>query len=451
MKKSMCSIAVISVSLGILPAATPLRADDPHDPLKAYVNKKDGAYAWTKRQDGKIGPTEYVELTLTSQKWQNMTWRHQLFILKPSTIEPRLNHTLLFITGGDWDDKLAQPINHPQKPPREAMILAMLAEVLKTPVAILRHVPRQPIYDGLYEDEIISLTFEQFLKTQDPEKVLLLPMVKSAVRAMDAVDEAVRQQWDLSAKTFTVTGASKRGWTTWLTAAVDPRVTAIAPMVFDMLNMVPQLRHQVDFWGDYSYKIHDYSDRGLPDHLNSPQGKALRDIVDPYSYRKRLMLPKLILLGTNDHYWPVDALNQYWDGLEGSKYILNLPNNRHGLKDYKRMIGTINALHQHVATGAPLPRLTWKFHTDKDQETLTVTSDVKPKTVQLWTAISKKCDFRDSQWKSSKIESVDGQYIARVQYPKSGYKAFFGETVYENNNVPYYLSTQVKVLKPMSD
>ena len=448
MKWDWSSIVVVFLVFGRLLLASPLCAENRAGPLKAYVEKKDDVYNWTIRHQGKIGPTEYVELTLTSQKWQGMTWRHQLFVLKPSTVRPEISHALLFITGGSWNDKLARPGGDATKLPGEAMVFAMLAETLRTPVAILLHVPRQPIYNGLVEDEIISYTFEQFLKTQDPEKVLLLPMVKSAVRAMDAVDEMAQQQWAMSAKTFTVTGASKRGWTTWLTAAVDHRVTAIAPMVFDMLNMSRQLEHQIDFWGDYSYKISDYSDRGLPAHLGSQQGKALRAIVDPYSYRKHLTLPKLVMLGTNDHYWPVDALNQYWDGLEGQKYILNVPNNRHGLKDLPRMIGAINALHQHAATAEPLPKLNWKFEIDGGRQTLDLKSDIVPNEVRLWSATSQKCDFRESKWKSCKIEAVEGRYTAAVELPESGYKAFFGEAVFSCGGVPYFLSTQVKVLKP---
>ena len=47
-------------------------------------------------------------------------------------------------------------------------------------------------------------------------------------------------------KEFVITGASKRGWATWTTAAVDNRVKAIMPMVIDLLNIKPSFEHH---WG----------------------------------------------------------------------------------------------------------------------------------------------------------------------------------------------------------
>ena len=37
----------------------------------------------------------------------------------------------------------------------------------------------------------------------------------------------------------------------------------------------------------------------------------------PWVYRDKLTMPKLILNGTNDPYWTLDALNLYWDDLNG--------------------------------------------------------------------------------------------------------------------------------------
>ena len=58
----------------------------------------------------------------------------------------------------------------------------MLADMMQTPIAVLRQVPQQPIFDGRKEDQIIALTFSKFFDTGETDWPLLLPMVKSAVR-----------------------------------------------------------------------------------------------------------------------------------------------------------------------------------------------------------------------------------------------------------------------------
>src|SRR5262249_47337842 len=150
------------------------------------------------------------------------------------------------------------------------------------------------------------------------------------------------QEWKSRIEGFVVTGASKRGWTTWLTAAVDPRVRGIAPMVFDNLNFDAQMPHQLKLWGKYSEQIEDYSRRGLQAQMSSERGKQLTRMVDPWFYRDRLTMPKLLINGSNDRYWATDASTLYWDDLKGDNRLLVMPNAGHALDgDRLRMFGTI--------------------------------------------------------------------------------------------------------------
>ena len=105
-------------------------------------------------------------------------------------------------------------------------------------------VPNQPLVfeqDGQQrvEDDLIAYTWMKLMKTGDPTWTARMPMVKSAVRAMDAIQAVMASDAGgrLQVDGFVVAGGSKRGWTTWLTGAVDKRVVAIVPIVIDILNV----------------------------------------------------------------------------------------------------------------------------------------------------------------------------------------------------------------------
>ena len=414
--------------------------------LQDYCSKPDATYKWVKRHERKLGDVTVTELTLTSQTWRDIVWKHQLYIFKPAELD-NSKQALMLISGGSWKASLEGPLAEGENNlPSEATVMAGVVRQFKAPVVLLSHVPFQPVFGGMTEDEIISYTFEQYLKSEDAEWPLLFPMVKSAMRAMDAVQEFAQQEWDIEVENFTVTGASKRGWTTWLTGAADPRATAIAPIVIDTLNMEAQMKHQLESWGKYSEQIQDYTNRGIQQHFDTPAGRALNAMVDPYSYRDRIVQPKLLIIGTNDRYWVLDALNLYWDDLEGEKYILYVPNNGHGVNDFGRLLGTIGNFHRKAAGQIEFPKLSWNLTENEGKLALAVESDQQPKQVMAWVATAPTRDFREVKWQSYPAELVDGEYRYSIDVPAEGYAATFGEAVYATDTLPYYLSTNVKIV-----
>ena len=197
--------------------------------LDDYVKKPDSAFAWSQTGTMETPAGTITTLALTSQVWQGITWKHELTVYDPRELA-YADAMLLFITGGDHNSK-QNDNDHKQA--------FMLAQLCGARVAVLRQVPNQPLLGDKTEDELIAETFVRYLKTKDENWPLLFPMTKSAVRAMDAL-QAFSKEKAKPVTRFVVTGGSKRGWTTWLTGAVDDRVVAIAPMVIVTLNMGKQ-------------------------------------------------------------------------------------------------------------------------------------------------------------------------------------------------------------------
>lgn len=445
----LCVVCLALVATHTANAKQPAAAPTPATALADYVSAPDGSYHWKLRRSGKFAQGSYVELTLTSQTWRNQKWRHQLYIYRPSKVTPTAG-ALMLINGGSWNDSLAEPAAEgDHNLPSETILIAQVAEALQTPVAILCQVPEQPLFDGLREDAAISYTFTKFVETGDVDWPLLLPMVKSAVRAMDAVEEFAGQQWELEIDTFLITGASKRGWTTWLTAAVDPRVSALAPLVINMLNMEPHMELQQASFGGLSDEIRDYTERGMHKLMKSPRGVELRTIVDPYSYLQQISQPKLIILGTNDRYWPVDSLNLYWNALAGEKHILYVPNNGHDITDYPRVIGAIAALYRSANVEGAMPKFDWQFDEEQESVHLQLSLEDEPLEVVAWSANSPTRDFRTSRWTSQAAAANSKQsYSIKFPRPSEGYAALFAEVKFPGKPLPVHLSSGLRVVEP---
>lgn len=427
------------------PAAKEVKVT-PKTALESYLSTEDSAYHWELKDSFNLGSVKAYDILLTSQKWREHTWKHQLTLFVPEEVS--FDGALLYITGGSLKDGMPK-WKEKEKNGSESAPFAQMAEKNRAPVAILRQVPMQPLYEGdLVEDQLISFTLHNYKQDKDPTWPLLFPMVKSAVKAMDAVQEFSKQRLKKDITEFTVAGASKRGWTTWLTGASDKRVAAIGPMVIDVLNMPVSLDYHLTAWNEYSEQINDYIKLEIPQTVNTEDGSALTEMIDPYSYRDKLTMPKLIFIGTNDEYWPVDAIKNYIDDIPGENYIQYTPNAGHDLGGGERALKALSAFFGQTLAKKPYDHLEYKLNSDKTSATLDVDSDSENlSAAYLWSANSEDRDFRDEKWDSKKLRlSKDGAVIQKVPFPKEGYEAFYIDLEYNDlNGGKYTKSTRMYV------
>jgi PhoPQ-activated pathogenicity-related protein len=419
--------------------------------LDTYVHAPDSHYQYKLVEKVKHpGCNEYL-VRMTSQQWRTAAevtpsvWVHWVRIYVPEKVTSPIG--LLYILGGSTGDGRPRPDDK----------FVTLATLTHTVVSELFDVPNEPVtfandaYGPRKEDEIIAYTWAKFLETGDATWPLRLPMTKAAVRAMDTVTAfaASKKGGGHTVNQFVVTGASKRGWTTWTTAAVDKRVVAIAPMVIDVLNVVPSFEHHYKSYGFWAPSVKDYFNAHLMDGLESDGFKKLMEIEDPFSYRERLTMPKLIVNGAGDQFFLPDSSQFYFDDLPGEKHLLYEANADHSLRGTD-VDQSIEAFYESIVEGGKRPKLDWSFEADGS---IRLTADQTPLTVTLWQATNKEHrDFRveavGKAYQGTPLAAESpGVYVARVTAPAKGWTAFFVEATFPGpGKYPFKFTTAVRVL-----
>jgi len=437
-------------ALRILPflclAASPLAAQP--SALDRYIAKPDPVYGWklVHTIPGQGFQTHVLELT--SQTWRTEkdvdkpVWKHWLTIVQPNRISS--DKALLFIGSGNNNSPA------PQQPQERSVRIAMETNSV---VADLGMVPNQPLRftdspeRARVEDDIIAYTRVKHFTTKDDTWLVRLAMVKSGVRAMDAIQAFVKPR----VNQFVVAGASKRGWTTWLIGEADRRVVAIMPMVIDALNSEAITRHHFEALGFFSPSLKDYIEHGLfPHKIGTPEYRAVLHIEDPYEHRNRprMRLPKFLINAAGDEFFLPDNAQFYYHQLPEEKHLRYVPNTKHNLQGSDAMDSML-AFYQAILTNTPRPRFTWK-KTSPSELVLNIID--RPAQMNLWKATNPDArDFRldviGKAYQSTPIAIPDSNRIEiRVARPPKGYTAFFVEMIYPGpSSVPFRLTTEVAV------
>jgi PhoPQ-activated pathogenicity-related protein len=423
--------------------------------LRDYVNAPDPAYGYRRVTTvARPGCTIHV-LNMVSQHWRvhaevnRVLWRHWMAVIVPDGVHA---DTAMLIVEGGSNTRFQPSLDNPVVAAAEHV-----ATTTKTTVAILGQVPNQPLYfadapEGLVEDEIVAYTWAKAMDTGDYTWPAYVPMVKSVVRAMDAVQAFMSETVAHPVRRFVLVGFSKRGAATWLASAVDPRVTAFASGVFDVLDIVAQLEHQFSAYGRYVREMHAYVERGVVRRLRSPEGQELLRVVDPFFYLDSVQQPKFLINATGDPFFLPDAALQYVDRLRGETLLRYVPNADHSLRNRENsvmdLVDGLISWYGSLLADAPRPHITWSVADGR----LDVRSTPSPLSMRLWQANNPKArDFRKKtigeSWKSVPLDVNErGDASAALRLAQKGWSAYFVELHYPGvGGLPQVYSTPVFV------
>lgn len=371
------------------------------------------------------------QLIMDSGVWVDTQWKHNLEIIVP---KPQVNsdHIMLFVTGDRSQNEVDQ---------REALDLLPL---VKLPIAILYDVPNQPLFENLREDALIARSFRLFLDSGDKNLPALVPMVRAVRHAMTVLSEFSPPQKD--SYKFVLSGASKRGWTTYLAATQDNRIVGIIPEAFNMLNIRQQLKTMSEQFQGLSEAISDYTAEGLHNDIDEPRGLELLSIVDPYEYRNRLLQPILCIVGTNDRFWNLNALDFFWEQLPARKSVYFVPNTGHSVPLNADITTLRAAFIRSVIDNTSLPSLTavWKDNTKSIRVELNSEEGIF---ATLWVAESDSMDFRDSEFKIVDRNQITNKKSTLSTLRTQKNQAAIAIVSFKFHGKEYYLSSIPRIFK----
>lgn len=436
--------ASMTLSGVVLAAATGALAQQSDD-LQKYLAEPSPKYSIinTKKTDAGDGLWRY-EVDFHSVQWRDAkevstpVWQHKLVIFTPKQWAAR---TVVMGVGGGVQGMETDTSRAEERLARDIALKSGFAS------AVVKTIPNQPLQfmgDGKnrYEDDIIAYSWDKYLRTLDAKWLPLFPMVKSAHLAMDTITKTLTiDRPKLGEPEFVVYGASKRGWTTWLTAATDKRVVGIAPIVIDMLNMKPSLINHRESLGEWSVALKDYVHHKITERIETPEMAESLKRIDPLSYVELLKLPKFLLNMANDQFFTPDSSTFYYDKLQGPKWLRYFPNAGHNRKGVD-LATPISIFAQHVSRPKALAPLHWTLAEDGR---MTYSSEQAPSKLILWEAVNPTAkDFRLMSADFPRYvptELITGKKEYSVRKPSKGYKSFFYEFTFTLPNGQAFTQT----------
>jgi len=163
----------------------------------------------------------------------------------------------------------------------------------------------------------------------------------------------------------------------------------MVPIVLDAINFVEVEHHQWRSYGGWTYALQDYIDMDIMTRLDDPNMLTLQQMEDPYFYKDRMTMPKMIVNAAMDEFQQPDDTHYWWSGMPEPKHFLMLPNAEHSLfTGILEAVPSVGAWIQNLLYKERIPTFDWTMNSATGEVVATLDDNSIVHSATLWYSYS---------------------------------------------------------------
>jgi len=396
------------------------------NPLDDFVSKPESVYKYVDTlYTGKtlLGGTVHV-LNVTSLAWLDTSigagpsgtniWNHLVAVVIPKELRV-YNYSLAYLTGNSNNDH-----SPPKATDEELIAVDLVTHNTGACGIIVYQIPNcpyifkaDPTQMARGEDNFIAWTWKMYLEDdgKHPEYLARFPMVKGAFQSMRAAQDFLNKKVEKSAiDNWIVSGASKRGWTTWMVGATTctgencVNIAGLAPLVPIVPNIRDDMHRQWMSYNGWTFAFSPYTALNLTQYVDSDSFKSMTKHVDPMHHGERLArLPKFVVVSSDDEFMQMDWTNIWYDEFQkfGETHLLIVQDSEHSLATgVPEVVSSLSAALESVAANVTRPTFDYSYNNKTGELEVTIPDEFAAQVdqVRLFHTQTHSAERRDFRW-----------------------------------------------------
>lgn len=400
------------------------------DAINNYLSEKEDVFDWQILDSTQKRGVTYVEAYITTLNWKQELWKHFAIIMIPPTVN--YSDVYMVIEQGVSVNGEPEIINN-SHPIYGTFINALIdySNLTGTISVLMRNIPDIPSLGITNEDEFVFYCLDKYSDTRDLSWNPFAPMMKSTMNGFTAIQEICSNE-GVEVNTYTLSGLSKRGWTTYLTGAYDSRVKSLIPVVIDYVNIPKGYGRRIDIYGENSPKpLQDalFYEIGTIEGNLKPFGREVLKAMDPFELKEYLQKPIYVISGTNDTNFAIDNAKFYVDDFAQMK--LAYQKNAGHTYEPEYLYSSF-CFHLFQNTNTDLPELTCVETIENGQLKLSVSATHDFLSINVIKATNDTQNFSEANWSTSSLGVSNKNFSHSENLPATGYKTVYLEFTFEN-------------------